>query len=54
MNGIIENYDSLKEGLIQRGYSFKSETDTEVLVNLIEFIKTDLNLSLIEAFKFCN
>ena len=48
-NGIIENYDSLKEGLIQRGYSFKSETDTEVLVNLIEFIKTDLNLSLIEA-----
>ena len=48
-NGIIENYDSLKEGLIQRGYKFKSETDTEVLINLIEYIKIDLKISLIEA-----
>jgi len=48
-NGIIENYDSLKEGLIQRGYKFKSETDTEVLINLIEYIKNDLQVSLIEA-----
>ena len=48
-NGIIENYDSLKEGLIQRGYKFKSETDTEVLINLIEYIKLDLQVSLIEA-----
>ena len=48
-NGIIENYDSLKEGLIKRGYKFVSETDTEVLVNLIEYIKNDLNISLIEA-----
>ena len=48
-NGIIENYDSLKEGLIQRGYKFVSETDTEVLVNLIEYIKDDLNISLLEA-----
>lgn len=37
-NGIIENYASLKKTLIQKGYSFKSETDTEVLVNLIEYI----------------
>ena len=48
-NGIIENYDSLKEGLIQRGYKFKSETDTEVLINLIEYIKNDLQVSLLEA-----
>ncbi len=37
-NGIIENYTRLKEKLISRGYSFKSETDTEVLANLIEYI----------------
>lgn len=37
-NGIIENYTLLKEKLIRRGYSFKSETDSEVLVNLIEYI----------------
>ncbi len=37
-NGIIENYDRLKERLINRGYTFKSETDTEVLANLIEYI----------------
>ena len=48
-NGIIENYDSIKEGLIQRGYKFKSETDTEVLVNLIEYVQDDLKVSLIEA-----
>jgi len=43
-NGIIENYNSLKAKLEQKGYSFKSETDTEVLVNLIEFyfLKGDL------------
>ncbi|GGH36770.1 glutamine amidotransferase [Mangrovimonas yunxiaonensis] len=35
-NGIIENYDALKKELIKRGYTFKSDTDTEVLVNLIE------------------
>ena len=38
-NGIIENYASLKEGLIKRGHSFKSQTDTEVLIHLIEDIK---------------
>ncbi|MDA3821083.1 MAG: glutamine--fructose-6-phosphate transaminase (isomerizing) [Bacteroidales bacterium] len=37
-NGIIENYTYLKKILIEHGYSFKSETDTEVLVNLIEYI----------------
>lgn len=44
-NGIIENYKKLKDRLIDRGYEFKSETDTEVLANLIEYIylkgKTD-------------
>ena len=39
-NGIIENYDSLKKELIQRGYTFQSETDTEVLVNLIEEVQS--------------
>ena len=38
-NGIIENYDTLKKELISRGYTFKSDTDTEVLVNLIEEVK---------------
>ncbi|TPV34727.1 glutamine--fructose-6-phosphate transaminase (isomerizing) [Paucihalobacter ruber] len=38
-NGIIENYQSLKKELIKRGYTFKSDTDTEVLVNLIEDIQ---------------
>jgi glucosamine--fructose-6-phosphate aminotransferase (isomerizing) len=37
-NGIIENYSRLQKKLIDRGYSFKSETDTEILANLIEFI----------------
>jgi len=38
-NGIIENYDTLKKELISRGYKFHSDTDTEVLINLIEEIK---------------
>jgi len=37
-NGIIENYESLKNDLLKNGYSFKSETDTEVLANLIEYV----------------
>jgi len=48
-NGIIENYDTLKKELISRGYSFKSDTDTEVLVNLIEEIKTNENCKLGKA-----
>lgn len=38
-NGIIENYDTIKKELIGRGYTFKSDTDTEVLVNLIEEVQ---------------
>ncbi|MBK5210355.1 MAG: glutamine--fructose-6-phosphate transaminase (isomerizing) [Flavobacteriaceae bacterium] len=38
-NGIIENYDTIKKELITRGYIFKSDTDTEVLINLIEEVK---------------
>ena len=38
-NGIIENYDVLKKELLKRGYTFQSDTDTEVLVNLIEEIQ---------------
>ena len=48
-NGIIENYSSVKESLIKKGYQFNSETDTEVLVNLIEFIKEKENVKLGEA-----
>jgi glucosamine--fructose-6-phosphate aminotransferase (isomerizing) len=45
-NGIIENYASIKENLEKRGHTFKSQTDTEVLVHLIEEIKEKDNLKL--------
>ncbi len=48
-NGIIENYDTIKKALIERGYTFKSDTDTEVLVNLIEEIKTKNKVKLGKA-----
>ncbi|MDR0229006.1 MAG: glutamine--fructose-6-phosphate transaminase (isomerizing) [Flavobacteriaceae bacterium] len=48
-NGIIENYDSLKQELIKRGYTFKSDTDTEVLINLIEDIQKTQDLKLGKA-----
>jgi glucosamine--fructose-6-phosphate aminotransferase (isomerizing) len=48
-NGIIENYEALKEELIKRGYTFKSDTDTEVLVNLIEDIKISNDVKLGKA-----
>jgi len=48
-NGIIENYESLRKELINRGYTFTSETDTEVLVNLIEDVKTKENVKLGKA-----
>jgi glutamine---fructose-6-phosphate transaminase (isomerizing) len=48
-NGIIENYDTIKKELISRGYTFKSDTDTEVLVNLIEEVKRNENCKLGKA-----
>ncbi|MCD6322973.1 MAG: glutamine--fructose-6-phosphate transaminase (isomerizing) [Clostridiales bacterium] len=48
-NGIIENYSSIKQELIGRGYSFQSDTDTEVLVNFIEEIKIQNNVKLGKA-----
>lgn len=48
-NGIIENYEPLKKELIKRGYVFKSDTDTEVLVNLIEEVQKKENLKLGKA-----
>lgn len=48
-NGIIENYASLKTVLKQRGYVFHSDTDTEVLVNLIEEVKNTNNVKLGKA-----
>ncbi len=50
-NGIIENYSSLKEALTKLGHTFKSETDTEVLVHFIEEIKNKEELSLEEAVR---
>lgn len=48
-NGIIENYESLRTELTTRGYTFQSETDTEVLVNLIEDIQKSKNIKLGKA-----
>ena len=48
-NGIIENYASLKTFLEEKGYTFKSSTDTEVLVQLIEFIQDEYHKNLREA-----
>ena len=48
-NGIIENYESLKKELIKRGYVFKSDTDTEVLINLIEDVKKNEKVKLGKA-----
>ncbi len=48
-NGIIENYESIKQALSSRGYTFTSDTDTEVLVNLIEEIKKTEDVKLGKA-----
>ncbi len=48
-NGIIENYSTLKEKLQDKGCVFQSDTDTEVLVQLIEYIKNKNNLDLLTA-----
>ena len=50
-NGIIENYDSIKEELSKRGHSFESETDTEVLTHLIEEVQKKEEVSLFEAVR---
>jgi glucosamine--fructose-6-phosphate aminotransferase (isomerizing) len=50
-NGIIENYDSLKKELIKQGYTFKSETDTEVLVHLTDHISRQENVWFGEALR---
>ncbi len=50
-NGIIENYSVLKARLLQRGYSFVSHTDTEVLINLVEELQLQEALSLEEAVR---
>ncbi|TNF26329.1 MAG: glutamine--fructose-6-phosphate transaminase (isomerizing), partial [Bacteroidetes bacterium] len=50
-NGIIENYNSLKKELSKRGHVFKSDTDTEVLVHLIEDVQSNENLPLAEAVR---
>ncbi len=48
-NGIIENYAVLKEGLKEQGYTFSSETDTEVLIQLIEYVKKTNKVDLSTA-----
>ena len=50
-NGIIENYDVLKKELIKNGYIFKSETDTEVVVHLIDYIQKKENVWFGEALR---
>ena len=50
-NGIIENYDSIKRMLSEKGHVFSSETDTEVLIHLIEEIKNHEECSLFEAIR---
>lgn len=50
-NGIIENYATLKEELINRGHQFQSDTDTEVLIHLIEDIQQNMDVSLFEAVR---
>jgi glucosamine--fructose-6-phosphate aminotransferase (isomerizing) len=50
-NGIIENYAPIKQELINKGYTFSSDTDTEVLLNFIEDIQKNNNCSLEEALR---
>ncbi len=50
-NGIIENYASLKTILLQKGYKFESDTDTEVLINFIEDVRQSNNCSTEEAVR---
>ena len=50
-NGTIENYTVVKKALEQHGYAFRSETDTEVVVQLIDYIRTDTGCMLFEAVR---
>ncbi len=50
-NGIIENYTQIKQELLSKGYTFKSDTDTEVLLNFIEDIKKNNNCTVEEALR---
>jgi glucosamine--fructose-6-phosphate aminotransferase (isomerizing) len=50
-NGIIENYETLKKELENRGFIFESDTDTEVLINLIEDIQNKEQVDLVEAVR---
>ena len=50
-NGIIENYIFIKRLLVEKGYKFKSDTDTEVISNLIEDIKKSANVKIDEAVR---
>lgn len=50
-NGTIENYGVLREALTNHGYTFSSETDTEVLVQLIDYVRKENNCSLAEAVR---
>jgi glucosamine--fructose-6-phosphate aminotransferase (isomerizing) len=50
-NGIIENYAIIKETLVAKGHVFKSDTDTEVLIHLVEDIKKETGLDLLEAVR---
>lgn len=50
-NGIIENYATLREQLQEKGYTFKSSTDTEVLVQLIDYFQTTYETELLEAIQ---
>lgn len=50
-NGIIENYATLKEELINRGHKFQSDTDTEVLANLIQDVRQKTDLTLFESVR---
>jgi glucosamine--fructose-6-phosphate aminotransferase (isomerizing) len=50
-NGIIENYASIKEALIKKGHTFKSDTDTEVLIHFIEDIRDNAKVELDEAVR---
>lgn len=50
-NGIIENYAQIKQELVAKGYNFSSDTDTEVLLNFIEYIQKNNNCNLEEALR---